>query len=57
MNSIHGLDEVSGEWSQEEVEAAVSTADSAADVFDRIKKGQAGLIEDGIISDGAMKGL
>jgi hypothetical protein len=59
MNSIHGLDEVSGEWTQEEIEAAVSTADSAADVFDRIRKGQAGFTdeEDGTLSEGVLKGL
>jgi hypothetical protein len=58
MSSIHGLDEVSGEWTQEEVEAAVSTADSAADVFNRIRKGQEGFTdEDGTLSEGVLKGL
>ena len=57
INDIRGLDEVSGEWKPEEIEQAVSTADNAAEVFDKINEGQAGLVEGGIISDSALKGL
>ena len=58
LDSIHGLDEVSGEWKPEEIEQAISTANSLSEVIGRIREGQAGLVdENGNLTESTLKGI